>query len=189
MTIAITPTAASRLREHFEQLQRPDVRVRMFIDHRCHCGKSHFTLVLDKNSESAGAFTFTPTNTGPTAHEFGVFKTELAPDALPLVSDKSKVDENGEGLDHIDEIQDLNVGDTKSLSVNLEPGAYVFICNLPGALLAGHLRGVQGAVRESRRQLLQGVRGRPAAIASNRCRRRVSALRHRPHVPPMRDAP
>lgn len=28
MTIAITPTAASRLREHFEQLQRPDARPR-----------------------------------------------------------------------------------------------------------------------------------------------------------------
>lgn len=27
MTIAITPTAASRLREHFEQLQWPDARV------------------------------------------------------------------------------------------------------------------------------------------------------------------
>ncbi len=50
MTIAITPTAASRLREHFEQLQRPDARVRMFIDHRCHCGKSHFTLALEDSA-------------------------------------------------------------------------------------------------------------------------------------------
>ena len=51
MTIAITPTAASRLREHFEQLQRPDARVRMFIDHRCHCGKSHFTMSLQRHAE------------------------------------------------------------------------------------------------------------------------------------------
>jgi Fe-S cluster assembly iron-binding protein IscA len=47
VTIAITPEAASQLKEHFEQLQRPDARVRMFIDHRCHCGKSHFTLALE----------------------------------------------------------------------------------------------------------------------------------------------
>jgi Fe-S cluster assembly iron-binding protein IscA len=50
MTIAITLTAASRLREHFEQLRRPDARVRMFIDHRCHCGKSHFTLALEDSA-------------------------------------------------------------------------------------------------------------------------------------------
>jgi Fe-S cluster assembly iron-binding protein IscA len=47
MTIAITPDAATRLREHFERMQRPQARVRMLIDHRCHCGKSHFALTLD----------------------------------------------------------------------------------------------------------------------------------------------
>lgn len=46
-TLTVTPVAAARLQEHFEEMHRPDARVRMFIDHRCHCGKSHFTLTLD----------------------------------------------------------------------------------------------------------------------------------------------
>ena len=51
MTIAITSEAATRLREHFDALDRPGARVRMYIDHRCHCGKSHFTLALDEYSQ------------------------------------------------------------------------------------------------------------------------------------------
>lgn len=47
MTIAITAEAATRLREHFQGIARRDTNVRMFIDHRCHCGKSHFTMTLD----------------------------------------------------------------------------------------------------------------------------------------------
>lgn len=35
------------------------------------------------------------------------------------------------GGSHVDEIEALNVGDTKTLTVSLEPGKYVlFICNL-----------------------------------------------------------
>jgi Fe-S cluster assembly iron-binding protein IscA len=51
VTIAITPEAASQLKEHFERLERPDARVRLFIDHRCHCGKAHFTLALQDRAE------------------------------------------------------------------------------------------------------------------------------------------
>ena len=89
-----------------------------------------FAFTLDKNSGPAGKFTFTATNAGPTDHEFVVFKTDLAPGALPLIGDKSKVDEGGPGVEHIDEIGDLNVGDTKTLAIDLKPGAYVFICNI-----------------------------------------------------------
>jgi uncharacterized cupredoxin-like copper-binding protein len=90
-----------------------------------------FAFALDKASGPAGKFTFVVTNAGPSDHEFVIFKTDLAPDALPLVADKTKVDEDGQGVVHIDEIEDLNVGDTKTLSIDLEPGSYVFICNLP----------------------------------------------------------
>lgn len=51
MTIAITPEAASQLKEHFEGLERPGARVRPFIDHRCHCGKAHFTMSLQDHAE------------------------------------------------------------------------------------------------------------------------------------------
>ena len=96
-----------------------------------------YAFGLDKSTAPAGQISFTATNSGPTNHEFVVFKTDLAPDKLPLVADKSKVDEEGEGLHHIDEIGDLNVGDSKTLTVTLEPGAYVFVCNLPAHYAQG----------------------------------------------------
>lgn len=90
-----------------------------------------YAFTLDKNSGSAGSFTFTATNSGLTDHELVVFKTDLAPDKLPLVADQSKVDEDAAGLDHIDELEDLNVGESKTLTLELTPGAYVLVCNLP----------------------------------------------------------
>ena len=90
-----------------------------------------FAFTLDKNSGPAGKFTFSVKNTGPAAHEFVVFKTDLPAGSLPLLADQPKVDEEGAGVTHVDEIGDLQVGDTKTLTIDLAPGAYVFVCNLP----------------------------------------------------------
>src|SRR5262245_42348944 len=54
-----------------------------------------FAVVPATDSAPAGDVTFRVTNTGPEdTHEFVVFKTDLAPDALPTASDGS-VDEEG----------------------------------------------------------------------------------------------
>ena len=90
-----------------------------------------FAFALDKNSGPAGKFTFSVKNTGPAAHEFVVFKTDLPAGSLPLHADEPEVDEEGAGVTHVDEIGDLQVGETKTLAIDLAPGAYVFICNLP----------------------------------------------------------
>jgi len=58
-----------------------------------------------------------------------VFATDLAPDALPTAPDGS-VDETGEGVELIDEIEDIPVGETQSVTVELESGNYVLICNI-----------------------------------------------------------
>lgn len=96
-----------------------------------------YSFTLDKSSGPAGDFTFSATNAGPTDHEFVIFKTDLAADKLPLIPDKSKVDEGGSGVDHIDEIEDLNIGDTKALTVKLAAGKYVLVCNLPAHYTQG----------------------------------------------------
>ena len=81
-------------------------------------------------SAPAGSVTFDVTNEGPNdVHEFVVFRTDLAPDALPTGADGS-VDEAGEGLTLIDEIEDIAVGDAPTLTVNLDAGNYVLICNI-----------------------------------------------------------
>jgi uncharacterized cupredoxin-like copper-binding protein len=78
---------------------------------------------------AAGSVTF-DANDGPNdVHELVVFKTDLAPDALPTGADGS-VDEEGEGLELIDEIEDIPVGETMSLTVDLEAGNYALICNI-----------------------------------------------------------
>lgn len=65
-----------------------------------------------------------------------VVKTDLAPDALPTGSDGS-VDEEGDGIEAIGEVEDVANGASATLSLTLEPGSYVALCNLPGHYAAG----------------------------------------------------
>jgi uncharacterized cupredoxin-like copper-binding protein len=73
-----------------------------------------------------GNLDFVVTNAGTRPHEFVIFKTDLAPDALPTANGEVEEDK----LDHIDELDVFPAGKTESLSVDLPPGHYVFICNI-----------------------------------------------------------
>lgn len=89
----------------------------------------------------AGQVTFHVSNTDSTdTHEFVIFKTNLAPGKLPLDS-SNNVDETAQGLTKIDEIPDMAPGDVKDLTVTLDSGNYVAICNLPGHYQAGMYAG------------------------------------------------
>jgi uncharacterized cupredoxin-like copper-binding protein len=89
-----------------------------------------FSVIPETDSVEAGEITFNVENTGPDdIHEFVIVKTDLEPDALPTLPDGS-VDENGEGLEVIDEIEDLPVGESQSLTVDLEAAEYALICNI-----------------------------------------------------------
>ena len=89
-----------------------------------------FAVVPSPSSIEAGEVTFQATNEGPDdVHEFVVFRTDLAPDQLP-VDENGAVDEEGAGLELIDEIEDIPVGETQSVTVELESGTYVLICNI-----------------------------------------------------------
>jgi uncharacterized cupredoxin-like copper-binding protein len=89
-----------------------------------------FAVIPATSSAPAGDVTFDVTNEGPDdVHEFVVFLTDLAPDALPTIEDGS-VDEEGEGLELQGEIEDIAVGDTQSVTLDLAAGNYVLICNI-----------------------------------------------------------
>ena len=92
-----------------------------------------FGIGLEETSTPAGSTTFDITNDGPSTHEFVVLKTDLAEDALPV--DGSTVDEAN--LDLVDEAEDIAPGVGTSLTVDLEPGSYVVICNVEGHYAAG----------------------------------------------------
>ena len=89
-----------------------------------------FSVIPEADSVEAGEITFNVENVGPDdVHEFVILKTALEPDALPTVADGS-VDEEGAGIEVIDEIEDIPVGETQSVTVDLEAGSYVLICNV-----------------------------------------------------------
>jgi uncharacterized cupredoxin-like copper-binding protein len=89
-----------------------------------------FEVAADPTSVSAGSVTFEATNEGPDdVHEFVVIATDLEVTELPTVEDGS-VDEEGEGLEVIGEIEDIPVGETQSVTLDLEAGNYALICNV-----------------------------------------------------------
>jgi len=101
-----------------------------------------FAVSADPASAPSGSVTFSVTNTGPDdVHEFVIIQTDLAATELP-VDDDGAVLEDGEGMTVVDEIEDLAVDDTQELTVDLEPGAYVLICNIlqeePDGTLEAH---------------------------------------------------
>jgi uncharacterized cupredoxin-like copper-binding protein len=89
-----------------------------------------FSVIPSQDSAPAGSITFQVENTGPDdVHEFVVIKTDLAPEALPT-DENGAVLEEGEGMEVIDEIEDIAVGETPSLTVELDAGSYALICNI-----------------------------------------------------------
>jgi uncharacterized cupredoxin-like copper-binding protein len=88
-----------------------------------------FTISLDEASAPAGEVTFNVENEGPSTHEFVVIQTDLAPDALPT-DDTGDVSEDE--LAPLDEIEDIEDGASSDLTVELEAGDYVLLCNIPG---------------------------------------------------------
>jgi uncharacterized cupredoxin-like copper-binding protein len=95
-----------------------------------------FTITPDEESAPAGDVTFDVTNDAEQTHEFVVIKTDLAEGDLPL-DDEGNVSEEGEGMEVVDEIEDIEGGSDQSLTVNLDSGSYVLICNLPGHYAQG----------------------------------------------------
>ena len=82
---------------------------------------------LSSATVPSGEITFNISNTGEETHEFVIVATDMAADSLPVVDDK--VDESA--FTPVDEVEDIESGaqDTP-LSVTLEPGHYVILCNL-----------------------------------------------------------
>ncbi|HEY5981836.1 MAG TPA: hypothetical protein VIU38_00060 [Anaerolineales bacterium] len=88
-----------------------------------------YKLTLSKDTARAGDIVFHVTNKATDQkHEFVIFKTDLAPDQLPM-TDAGVVDEEGAGVTHIDEVE-VEAGASADLKVTLQPGKYVMICNM-----------------------------------------------------------
>jgi uncharacterized cupredoxin-like copper-binding protein len=94
-----------------------------------------FAISLSSTNASPGEVTFKITNDGPSTHEFVVIKTDDAPEALPTQG--PEVIEDAAGLSNIGEAEDIETGGTATLTLTLESGNYVVICNLEGHYKGG----------------------------------------------------
>ncbi|MEO8468710.1 MAG: sulfocyanin-like copper-binding protein [Chloroflexota bacterium] len=85
----------------------------------------------------AGQVTFDITNDGSMQHEMLVFKSDLAPADYPVDANGDIIEE-GAGVTLVSDGDNLDPKGTQSRTVDLsEPGAYLFVCNLPGHFKAG----------------------------------------------------
>ena len=80
---------------------------------------------------AAGKVTFTVSNDGSVARKYVVLRTSNA--AARLRVSGGRASEAG----HVGEIGDLKAGQTKTLALDLRPGHYSIICNLPGHYAGG----------------------------------------------------
>lgn len=84
-------------------------------------------IIAGSASAPAGQIYFRVANAGPNhPHEFVVIRSDLAPDALPVKDGKVPEDD----VELVDEIEPFAVGSTGSLTLDLDPGNYVLICNI-----------------------------------------------------------
>lgn len=88
---------------------------------------------IDVSAQKArvGEVTFAIANFGTVAHEFIVVKTDFDAGKIPIGTN-NRFDEEGEGVEAIDEIKEFAVNTSEVLTVNLEAGSYQLLCNIAG---------------------------------------------------------
>ena len=84
----------------------------------------------------AGEVTFNATNRSTdTIHEMILIKVKDPHQPLPYIAADNKVDEDAAG--HLGEVSELDPGKSGSLTLKLDPGTYLLLCNVPGHYMAG----------------------------------------------------
>src|SRR5262245_35836291 len=93
-------------------------------------------VTLTPNQVKAGDVTFEIVNESTNLeHEFLLFKTDMAADAMPMNQDGDRIDEGK--IPGFEEAGDLPEGGSKSWTTKLAPGSYMAFCNEQGHYLAG----------------------------------------------------
>ena len=96
--------------------------------------EKEMSITLGQRFATSGPVTFTITNTGSAVHEFVVLETDIPEGAVAASTDEpGKAEEPG----HVGEAEDIEPGKTATLTLTLDPGKYVLICNMPGHYAAG----------------------------------------------------
>jgi uncharacterized cupredoxin-like copper-binding protein len=84
-------------------------------------------------SVGSGRITFNVENKGSIPHEFVVLSTDTVAADFPITSfegEPDRFDEDTAGT-NVGETGDMNPNATKSITIDLAPGHYALVCNLP----------------------------------------------------------
>ena len=98
------------------------------------------TFTMPSATIDAGDVTFSAMNQGSSVHEIEVFTVPDGVDATSLEITNNVADTDAAGMEVVDEVEDIAPGTTADLTVNLDPGTYALICNLPGHYAQGMVR-------------------------------------------------
>ncbi len=92
-------------------------------------GQTPWTMVADVESLPKGPIEITIENDGSQEHEVLIIKTDIAPDELPT-NDDGSINEDAPDLDVQHRIEDIGDGDRTGRTYEMDPGKYVFACNI-----------------------------------------------------------
>jgi uncharacterized cupredoxin-like copper-binding protein len=84
----------------------------------------------------AGKTQITSTNSGVIQHEMLIFKSDLAASAYPKDA-KGDIKEEGKGITLVSDGENIDPAGSQVRQVDLTPGTYLFVCNIPGHFKAG----------------------------------------------------
>ena len=102
------------------------------VDHN----KLNMGLKLSRDRVPAGDVTFKVTNDSKeTIHEMLVLPIAAPGQSPPYVEGESRIDEEAAG--HLGEVAELDPGKAGALTLDLKPGTYMLVCNIPGHYMAG----------------------------------------------------
>ena len=119
---AATPSATAQASPSAQSGQQSAAKVQVI--------EESYHIFMDNTTIPAGQVQFHLKNNANQPHEFVLFKTDLSADNLPVQG--GKVAESSPKLQKIDEQDQFPAGETRTLTVNLDPGHYVAICNIVG---------------------------------------------------------
>ena len=87
-----------------------------------------YKITVRVPSAKAGKIKIGVRNLAAMEHSFEVIKTDLPQDKLPVDGASAKANEDAK----VGEIKSLPAGKSGAVTLDLQPGKYVFICNIAG---------------------------------------------------------
>ena len=102
-------------------------------------GLAEWKISPSVTTVAAGSVTFDVTNNGTTPHEFVVLRTDTLSADFPITSFEGETERFNEDTAGKNDggTGDMEVGAAKTLQMDLKPGHYALVCNLPGHYGAG----------------------------------------------------